>query len=225
MPDFTQATDSKLVRLYRGPQKMVAFLDESYDSQTASAGRFFYAMTAVVLSSGDLDSVRWAYAQWAGNTNWHTTERFQQGRGAGEIMQFVNCLAMEADPLLIVLQADRSLAHTNLEQARRTCFVKLVEILNEEHDVTLIVYERRRPGYEQNNDEGTAKILRRTITGLSVVDAWSGSEPLLWGPDVLAWTLQRRLRAKEAWFDPFIGVAKIYTHDGTRVTNMGKIGP
>lgn len=204
---------------------MVAFLDESYDSQLASAARFFFAMTAVVVSSGDIDSVRWAYAEQAGNIKWHTTERFQQGRGAGEIEGFVNCLATEPDPLLIVLQADSSLAHADLEQARRTCFLKLVEILNEEHDVRLIVYERRRPGYEQDNDEETAKILRKSIEGLSVVDAWSGSEPLLWGPDVLAWTLQRRLRAKEPWFDPFVDIAEIYKHDGTRITNMRRIGP
>jgi hypothetical protein len=102
--------------------------------------------------------------------------------------------------------------------------MKLVEILYEVQDVKLVVYERRRPGHEQDNDEETARALRTSHEGLSVVDAWAGSEPLLWGPDIVAWTMQRRRLWKESWFDPLIAVACVYRHDGTLVTDMKKMG-
>lgn len=221
MPDFTKTTDSKLVRLYKGKSKMVAFLDESYLSKPSPGVPFFFAMTAVVISSGNIDSVRWAYADKAGHAKWHTTEKFRDGYIA-EIEGFVDLLVSEADPVLLVVQIDAELNQNDLEAARRTCFMKLVEILHEIHEVRLVVYERRRPGHEQDNDEETAKALRTSHEMLSVVDAWSGSEPLLWGPDIVAWTMQRRLLRGEGWFDPLIDVATVYRHDGTLVADMKK---
>lgn len=224
MPDHTKTTDSKLARLYKGKPKMVAFLDESYLSKPTPGVSFFFAMTAVVISSGDLDSVRWAYANQAGYKKWHTTEKFRDKKNE-EIKEFVDLLVSEADPALIVVQADKDLDLGDLETARRTCFMKLVEILQELHDVKLVVYERRRPGQEQDNDDKTAKALNKSNELLTVVDAWSGSECLLWGPDIVAWTMQRRLIARESWFDPLLTVVQVYKHDGSLVTDMGKIGP
>ncbi len=224
MPDFTKTTDSKLGRLYKGKSKMVAFLDESYLSKPSPGVPFFFAMTAVVISSGNIDSARWAYAEKAGHAKWHTTDKFRDGC-IDEIEGFVDLLVTEADPVILVVQVDAALDQGDLESARRACFMKLVEILHDIHDVRLVVYERRRPGLEQDNDEETAKALRTSHEKLSVTDAWSGSEPMLWGPDVVAWTMQRRLLRREGWFDPLIGVATVYRHDGTLVTGMKKTGP
>lgn len=214
MTDFTRTTDSTLKRLYRRKSVAVAFLDESYLSVPVAGVPFYYAMTAVIISSSDLDSVRWAYAERAGHEKWHTTERFRDGR-SHEIAGFVELLVTEADPVVVVVQIDAGLGRNDVEIARHLCLTKMVEILHDEHDVKLVVYERRRPGTEQSNDSETASSLRKSLEQLTIVDAWSGSEPLLWGPDVVAWTLQRKLVRGEAWFDPLVGVATIYRFDGS----------
>ncbi|MBF4572155.1 hypothetical protein ITJ64_06460 [Herbiconiux sp. VKM Ac-1786] len=217
MTDFTKTTDSKLKRLYQRKSALVAFLDESYLSVPVAGVPFYYAMTAVLIPSDDLDSVRWAYAERAGHEKWHTTERFRDGR-SHEIAEFVDLLVAEADPVVIVVQIDAGPDRDDVESARRVCFTTMVEILHDEHDVELVVYERRRPGTEQGNDSETATALRKSLERLTIVDAWSGSEPLLWGPDIVAWTLQRRLVRDEAWFDPLLSVTTIYRVDGSGMT-------
>lgn len=223
MPDFTTTTDSKLERLYKGKQRMVAFLDETYLSKPIPGVPFFFAMTAVVMSSGDIDSVRWAYAEQAGHSRWHTTEKFRDG-GADEIRGFVDLLVKEADPVLVVIQSDDQLHLADHESARRACFITLVTVLREIHDVQLVVYERRRPGLEQDQDDETARMLRKRFETMNIVDAWSGSEPLLWGPDVVAWTLQRRIVARESWFDPLLDVVNTYSQDGSPMAEPPKRG-
>jgi hypothetical protein len=121
MTDFTRTTDSKLSRLFQGKPKMVAFLDESHLSIPVTGVPFYVAMTAVLISSGDIDSVRWAYAEQAGHARWHTTEKFRDGRDE-EIRGFVDLLVAESDPVVVVVRSDAERSQDDIEDARRACF-------------------------------------------------------------------------------------------------------
>jgi hypothetical protein len=124
----------------------------------------------------------------------------------------------------VVLETDQATLKLGRENARRHSFAALARILREIHHVDLLVYERRRPGVEQKLDDASATAVRVALPALVVYDAGAKAEPLLAGPDVIAWSLQRRIIARESWFDAFIGVVMVYRPNGFRVNDIFRIG-
>ncbi|WP_354025918.1 hypothetical protein [Conyzicola nivalis] len=170
-----------------------------------------------------MDLVRSHYAQIAGGIRWHTTDRAKVG-DIEAIHNFVDYLADHPDPLIVVLETDQAIMRRSKEDVRRHSFMALAKILHEIHSVDLLVYERRRPGLVQKLDDASAAAVRVALPSLVVQDAGARAEPLLAGPDVIAWTLRRRIIARESWFDPFTDVVKMYRPEGSRVDAMNKIG-
>jgi hypothetical protein len=220
--DIERTTDSALARLYRDKRGLAAFVDETYPNNSAQQ-RQFYLFTAVIIPTDEVDLVRSHYAQIAGGVRWHTTERAKD-EDHEAIRDFVDYLAEHPDPLIVVLETDQDVMKLGRENARRHSFMALARILHEIHHVDLLVYERRRPGLEQKLDDASAAAVRVALPALVVYDAGAKAEPLLAGPDVIAWTLRRRIIAKDSWFDPFIGVVKIYGPNGSERAGMAKIG-
>lgn len=220
MSDIERTTDSALARLYRDKRGLAAFVDETYPNNTAQP-RQFYLFAAVIIPTDEVDLVRSHYAQIAGGVRWHTTDRAKD-RDHEAIRNFVDYLADNPDPLIVVLETDQDIMKLGRENARRHSFMALARILHEVHHVDLLVYERRRPGLEQRLDDASATAVRTAMPALVVYDAGAAAEPLLAGPDLIAWTLRRRIIAKDSWFDPFLGVVKMYRPNGSERTGMAK---
>jgi len=220
--DIERTTDSKLARLYRDTRGLAAFVDETYPNNS-SEPRQFYLFSAVIIPTDEVNLVRSHYAQISGGVRWHTTDRAKE-RDHEAIRNFVDYLAEHPDPLIVVLETDQNIMNLGREDARRQSFMALAKILHQVHGVGLLVYERRRPGLEQELDDATATAVRGAMPALIVYDAGAAAEPLLAGPDLIAWTLRRRIIFKESWFDPFVGVAKMYRPDGSTRPDMPKIG-
>ena len=208
MQDFERTTDSWLERLYGGRPKKLAFVDETFTSR--DGGRHtFYAVTAFMINSGDVEEVRREFARLAGHRKWHTTERFQE-QETEAIGAFADYIAHGPGSSALVVQMD--LASTDvedLEDARKKWLRWMIRILVEHHAVDAVLYERRRP-FEQKIDAATVKPVREFYPKLVILDVGSDAEPLLWGPDIIAWTFQRRQIELEAWFNPFVTTTAIY---------------
>lgn len=221
MSDLERTTDSTLARLYRGKRRLVAFVDETFPN-TSAEPRQFYLFTAVIIPTDEVDLVRRHYAQIASGERWHTTERVKDGQHRA-VRDFVDYLAEHPDPLIVVLETDQATLKLGRENARRHSFIALARIVHEVHHVDLLVYERRRPGLEQKLDDASATAVRVALPALVVYDAGAKAEPLLAGPDVIAWTLRRRLLENEAWFDPFVSVVWAYRPNGSQINGMSRI--
>jgi hypothetical protein len=214
--DFERTTDSWLERHYGGRNKKIAFVDVTYSNHASSTRRAFYAVTAFMIRSNDVNAVRSEFARLANYRKWHTTERFQEPN-TEVIRTFSNFVAREPSSSVIVIEIElESTTVPALEEARRICMRGMVRILAEKHAVDSVLYERRRP-FEQKIDHETMLPLRAMYPKLVIRDVGSDAEPLLWGADILAWTFQRRLIEHENWFDPFVGVTHVYRPTGRKV--------
>lgn len=222
MSDFERTTDSWLSRHYGGKPKRIAFVDETFSNRPVAVRHPFYAVAAFIINSTDVDDIRSDFADIAGHRRWHTTERFQEA-DPEPIRKFSRYIADGPGSTVVVVEVNLdSVAVPNVEKARRDCMRGMTRILAERYSVNSVLYERRRP-FEQKIDDETMKPLRVMYPSLVIRDVGADAEPLLWGPDVLAWTFQRRLIEHEDWFDPFVGVTHVYRPAGGAVAGFGKL--
>lgn len=144
---------------------------------------------------------------------WHTTEEYGTPDGRATIENLVNYLAIEDAGLVIVVESQLSDFGGSIEKARRYCFATLARVLADEHASDLIVYERRREGVEEDNDNTTVRLLQADENIRAELRFHAGtpySEPLLWAPDIIASTFRRRIvHNQKGWFEPLRSKTKI----------------
>ncbi|MET4780551.1 hypothetical protein [Glaciihabitans sp. UYNi722] len=92
MPDFERTTDSWLERHYGGKPKKLAFVDETFSNRLSGVRHPFYAVTAFMIGSAAVATVRAEFARLAGYRKWHTTDRYQE-RDAEQIRAFSGYVA------------------------------------------------------------------------------------------------------------------------------------
>lgn len=210
--------DRALGRLYaRGPSS-IAFVDEAYRADRKPP---FYITSAVVVPFDLLESLRDDLLDAVGSDYWHTAEAFQRDADPSlrdVLTDLVDRLA--EDDAISLCSIDTEEAHfRNLEQVRSFTLVSLATLLVEQHNVELMVYERRRAGAEEHNDFATERRIQADpkLRNLRLHGGTPSSEPLLWMPDVVASTLRRRLAFDDReWFEPLRTKTKIHragTHE------------
>lgn len=199
-----QVTDGRLRRLYDRAPTTIAYLDEAYADRDGE--RKFYIMTAMVLPHSIADDVRDELEYLAEATYWHTTDSYKTPAGREKLAALIEYLAYDEDlVLLCVVDVDLDRFGNDLELARRHCFEELTVMLVDEHAVDLVVYERRREGAEEDADNATVQDLQKqhATRDTRFHGGTPSSETLLWGPDLLASALRRRMVLKQRqWFEP-----------------------
>lgn len=196
-------TDSRLNALYGRAPQVIAYLDETYETQRGR--KRFYLMSALIIQGADRDRLRADFVNLVGGNFWHTTSSYGSEAGRQTIKEFVAFLARDRSTLLCVVDADLGRFNGDTEAARRHCFSAISMILDRAHGVGLIVFERRREGVEEDIDNAIVQALRRKHSTRDVRfhPGTPSSEPLLWAPDVVASVLRRRLAlGNSRWFEP-----------------------
>ncbi|MEO7121705.1 MAG: hypothetical protein ABI400_01020 [Lacisediminihabitans sp.] len=196
-------TDSRLNALYGRSPRVIAYLDEAYE--TTRGRKRFYIMSALIIQGDDRDRLRAALVNVVDGNYWHTTSSYGSESGRETIKEFVSFLAHDRSTLLCVIDVDLERFHDDAEAARRHCFSAISMILDRAHEVSLIVFERRRKGIEEETDSATVRALQRkhSTRDIRFHPGTPSSEPLLWGPDVVASVLRRRLAlGNSRWFEP-----------------------
>lgn len=198
-----RVTDSRLNALYGRSPEVIAYLDEAYELQRGR--KHFYIMSALIIQGTDRDRLRTDLIDLVGGNFWHTTSSYSSEVGRQMIKEFVLFLAEDRSTLLCVVDADLDRFNGDAEAARRHCFSAISMILDRVHGVDLIVFERRREGVEEDADYHTVHALQRkhATRDIRFHPGTPSSEPLLWGPDVVASVLRRRLAlGNSRWFEP-----------------------
>ncbi|MEO7146604.1 MAG: hypothetical protein ABIX09_01795 [Terrimesophilobacter sp.] len=197
-----QVTDSRLNALYGRSPQVIAYLDEAYETQRGR--KHFYIMSALIIQGADRDRLRTDFINLVGGNFWHTTSSYGSAVGRQTVKEFVAFLAQDNSTLLCVVDVDLD-RFNDAEAARRHCFSAISTILDQAHRVDLIVFERRRAGVEENADNATVHALQRkhSTRDIRFHPGTPTSEPLLWGPDVVASVFRRRLAlGNSRWFEP-----------------------
>ena len=195
-PEIVQLREI-LKRLYVRHRGEVAFVDESY-RDGATLGEFpFYTVTAVLISSKDLEQLRNSYIKVAEGSWWHTTDVFQN-RELRAIRVFLEILVQQGTRALISVQV--KVPNGDLELARRECLIQTAAHL-EKRGCELLVYERREDRRSRNADESLfsrAKAAGLISRNLKTFAAHPAAEYLLWGPDLVGWAVRRHIAAKDS---------------------------
>lgn len=209
MSPLKHTHDRRLEALYRREPSLVAYLDESLNISRGFGDSSVYLVSALVVPFELVRQTRENFRDIAGSDYWHTTESFRNESGRGKIVEFVDYLANVNDIKHIVVEDDEGLVEADSERARERCLVEIARVLHVDHGVDLIVYERRRV-QDEPRDQETVDRIHGLHRELKVHAGTPSSEPMLWGPDILAAVLRRHLALGEKkWFAPLVGKAAI----------------
>lgn len=210
--------DNRLRTLYQRTPGPVVFIDESL-REPGRGERPFYAMSAVVIAKDQAAMIRQRLIEIAGSDYWHTTEAFSTPMGRHVITEMNDYLAHAMEPSIITVQTEIRRADHNLRTAREECLTALAREVTRgasPEAPRLLVFERRNRRYYPDGDKQDLAVLHRLraagllhpqVTGYH---ASPGDEPLLWAPDLVAWSFRRDLAIGDSqWFTPYEGVATL----------------
>lgn len=185
---------------HKGP---IAFIDESIRGPERPNEFPFYILSAVIVESPDLESIRASYRENVGGNFWHTTAAYRDGQYA-QIRSFSDCVESSSLGVAISLQLD--LDASNLELARRESFLQLASQLSE-MGCLLAIYEQRNTRRRNSSDASLINLARQARSlpqEITFVGSKPEVEPLLWGPDLVSWCFRQILTVgQKKWFDAF----------------------
>jgi hypothetical protein len=210
--------DDRLRILYQRTPGPIAYIDESL-REPGRGERPFYAMSAIVIARDQAAMIRQRLIEIAGSDYWHTTEAFSSPLGRHVITEMNDYLAHAIEPSIITVQTEIRRADHNLRTAREECITALareVTRVNTTEAPRLLVFEKRNRRYYPDGDKQdlavlhrlrAARLLHPQVTGYH---ASPGDEPLLWAPDLVAWSFRRDLAIGDSqWFTPYETVATV----------------
>lgn len=184
----------------KGP---MAFLDESFLSP-AQGPDSFYLLVAVVLEKSEVIRFRNQIRESVSSDRWHTTEAARTDVGRQKIRELAHLIAQSASCVVAVI--DEIDEHDKTGELARTKLTRaLLEELASNHVYATgaVIYEKRTPGAMRSRDELVLNQLSKSDSVASKLAIWgisTKSEPLLWAPDVLAWSYRQAYFEKDASF-------------------------
>ena len=207
--------DDRLREVYATTSGPVAFIDESYRAPGfAGRGRPerpFYVLSAVVVERDQAAVVREALTDIPGSLFWHTKDLIKNPVGQQYMREMLDYLS-ESDMLSIVtVQTDVRVGDDKqMNYARSECLATLTAELTRgagENAVRLIVMDSRdghSPGLNKIDQDTVHRLRSAGIIdeNVQLQHSGPGKEPLLWTPDVAAWSYRRELAIGDSqWFN------------------------
>ena len=207
--------DDNLRQAYATSSGPVAFIDESYRAPgfigRGGPERPFYVLSAVVVERDQATYVREALTDIPGSLFWHTKDLIKNPVGQQYMREMLNYLASSDMLSIVTVQTDVRIGDDKqMNYARAECLATLSAELTRgqgENAVRLIVMDSREPKIPHANklDQDTMHRLRSTgiiDENVQLQHSGPGKEPLLWTPDVAAWSYRRELAIGDAqWFN------------------------
>lgn len=178
----------------------VAFLDESYNFARDGSREPLYVLAAVLVAGHDVDPARQRVRRLiAPAIRYHSTELARSGH-TYQIHHMLTHLRDDAERSVVAIQSPFN-GHAN--QARQACLRQLLIELSSLTVRRVVLDTRyqpraRDPHKLDKQDAHTARELRaaRLIDRqLSLSHASDATEPLLWLPDGVAWSVRRAMVA------------------------------
>lgn len=209
--------DEKLRKIYSTTSGPVAFIDESY-RQPGRGERPFYTMSAAIIGRAEAALVRDVLTDISGSMYWHTTEAYRSQAGQQSIREMMDYLSRAVDLNIITVQADIRRGDDNqMSYARNECLSALAKEVTRgsgTEAVRLLVMEARHAQKVPGGDKADQQTLHR-LRAAGLIDpetqayhASPGKEPLLWAPDLTAWSYRRELAVNDtSWFEPVRGIS------------------
>jgi len=198
---------STLDGLYSRAQGAVAYVDESYYSPSHGTGRTFYVICATIVQQEARGSLREGLLSLAGGDFWHTTEAARSSSGRDKLRAMIDLLRVSATSVCWITEP-LSKSDREGESARAELLRESTKDLIEMHLPAsgLIIYERRRTGYQANADVRVFTEMRsksKIDRAFLIHPESPANEPLLWAPDVVAWSYRQSFLGRDAsYFAP-----------------------
>lgn len=207
--------DEQLRGAYATTSGPVAFIDESYRGPGfighSGPERPFYVLSAVVVERDQATYVREALTDIPGSLFWHTKDLIKDPVGQQYMREMLDYLASSEMLSIVTVQTDVRIGDdTQMNHARAECLSTLATELTRgrgENAVRMIVMDSREPYSPQANSRDQDTIHRLRSTGIidenvQLHHSGPGKEPLLWTPDLAAWSYRRELAVGDTlWFD------------------------
>ena len=180
----------------------VAFLDESYDYTRDGSREPLYVLAAVIIDGHDVDAARHRARQLiAPATGYHTSELARAGQ-IDKVHQMLEHVRDDGGWTVVAVQSPFS-GHAN--EARQECLRELLIDLSGRKVTRAVLDSRyqprgRDPRKLDKQDARTAQRLRsagEVDRHLSITHATDATEPLLWLPDGVAWSVRRAMVADD----------------------------
>jgi len=181
----------------------MAFLDESFLSP-AQGPDSFYLLVAVVVEKAEVIRLRNQIQAAVSGARWHTTEAARSDSGRQKIRELAHLISQSATCVVAVIDEIDEHDKTG-EQARTKLTRALLEELASNHVYATgsVVYEKRTPGSMRSRDDLVLNQLAKSDSVASKLAIWGIStknEPLLWAPDIVAWSYRQAYFEKDASF-------------------------
>lgn len=181
----------------------MAFLDESFLSPAQGPDNF-YLLAAVVIEKSEVLRLRNQIQAAVAGNRWHTTEAARSDPGRQKIRELARLISQFTTCVVAVIDEIEEHDKTG-ELARSKLTRALLEELVQNHlySTGSVIYEKRTPGSMRSRDDFLLNQLSKSDSVASKLAIWGIStknEPLLWAPDIVAWSYRQAYFEKDASF-------------------------
>jgi hypothetical protein len=205
---------NNLKSLYQRAEGAVAYIDESYYSPSSGAGKTFYITAAVVVSMDEIINLRRDLSALAKSGYWHTSEAARYSDGRSNIIKLNTALANRAKAICWIYEplerSDREGEAARAKSLRHGINELVRKFLPAGG---LIVYESRQRGYQENADQrliGEMRSLGKLDRYFMVHAESPANEPLLWAPDLVAWSYRQEFLGRSSdYFNVIRGFTEV----------------
>jgi len=184
--------EQSLANRYARTSGQVAFIDETYRVNQYEDEENFYLVAGFLVDSESLVKRRQDFRKLLPSNYWHTTEAFAEGNQS-QIRDFLRLVSSTDDVHVFAFTV--AVTDNDAEHARRRCLAQLLKVF-EAYEVRTAVIERRKTNSDRRSDEALFK--KAIASGLisrklEVLQGQPAAECLLWGADLVCWSLRRYL--------------------------------
>jgi len=184
------------------PRPAVAFLDESYDYTRDGSREPLYVLAAVLIDGDGVATARSATRQLiAPATSYHSTELARTGK-INKVYEMLEHVRDEAGWSVVAVHSP-FIGHA--DAARRACLRALLIDLSSRKVGRVVLDSRCQPRARDPRtlDKQDLRVARELRSAglidrlLTITHANDATEPLLWLPDGVAWSVRRAMVADD----------------------------